>query len=240
MRIPYVVVEVDPLLKGQLAWSSYKKVPVVVVNGVQLNDSSAIIDELDAVVRAGRSAPVAGAGAGSARLSGVAAPVVSGDEREAEWRRWVNDTLVQALTVNIYRSPGEAWRTFDYLTERNFPLWSALPAKALGSSVMYLVAGKRKKTRGWTDERQALYDTCNAWADAVGAAPFLGGATPNAADVEAFGAMRSIHGLDTWRDMLAAGNTRLAGWYGRMEAAVGPSQIMHRIGEAPGAASTFA
>lgn len=39
-RIPYVVVEVDPVLKGQLGFSSYRKVPVAVVNGVQINDSS--------------------------------------------------------------------------------------------------------------------------------------------------------------------------------------------------------
>lgn len=39
-RVPYVVVEVDPVLKGQLSFSKYRKVPIAVVNGVQINDSS--------------------------------------------------------------------------------------------------------------------------------------------------------------------------------------------------------
>eukprot|EP00850_Spirogloea_muscicola_P003114 SM000012S25376 [mRNA] locus=s12:739095:740854:- [translate_table: standard] len=38
--IPYRVVEVNPVGKKELAWSSYKKVPVLVVGEEQLNDSS--------------------------------------------------------------------------------------------------------------------------------------------------------------------------------------------------------
>jgi hypothetical protein len=38
--IPYKVVEVNPLSKKEIKWSEYKKVPIVMVDGEQLNDSS--------------------------------------------------------------------------------------------------------------------------------------------------------------------------------------------------------
>ena len=43
LAVPYRVVEVNPLYKGELAWSEYKKVPVVTVAGEQLNDSTHIM-----------------------------------------------------------------------------------------------------------------------------------------------------------------------------------------------------
>jgi microsomal prostaglandin-E synthase 2 len=44
--IPYRVVEVNPVGKKELKWSDYKKVPVLVVDGVQLNDSTVIMTTL--------------------------------------------------------------------------------------------------------------------------------------------------------------------------------------------------
>lgn len=38
--IPYKVVEVNPLSKKEIKWSDYKKVPILVVDGEQLVDSS--------------------------------------------------------------------------------------------------------------------------------------------------------------------------------------------------------
>ncbi|EXC33538.1 Prostaglandin E synthase 2 [Morus notabilis] len=44
--IPYKVIEVNPLSKKEIKWSDYKKVPILMVDGEQLVDSSAIIDKL--------------------------------------------------------------------------------------------------------------------------------------------------------------------------------------------------
>lgn len=41
--IPYKVVEVNPLSKKEIKWSDYKKVPILVVDGEQLVDSSGTI-----------------------------------------------------------------------------------------------------------------------------------------------------------------------------------------------------
>jgi len=38
--IPYKVVEVNPLSKKEIKWSEYKKVPIIMIDGEQLNDSS--------------------------------------------------------------------------------------------------------------------------------------------------------------------------------------------------------
>ncbi|KAJ6881758.1 prostaglandin E synthase 2-like [Populus alba x Populus x berolinensis] len=44
--IPYKVVEVNPISKKEIKWSDYKKVPILMVDGEQLVDSSAIINKL--------------------------------------------------------------------------------------------------------------------------------------------------------------------------------------------------
>lgn len=38
--IPYKVVEVNPINKKEIKWSDYKKVPILVVDGEQMVDSS--------------------------------------------------------------------------------------------------------------------------------------------------------------------------------------------------------
>lgn len=38
--VPYKVVEVNPLSKKEIKWSDYKKVPILMVDGEQLVDSS--------------------------------------------------------------------------------------------------------------------------------------------------------------------------------------------------------
>jgi microsomal prostaglandin-E synthase 2 len=47
-QLPYSTVEVNPLTKGELRWSSYRKVPVVQMGDEVLVDSSAIISRLAA------------------------------------------------------------------------------------------------------------------------------------------------------------------------------------------------
>lgn len=39
-KIPHKVVEVNPISKKEIKWSDYKKVPILMVDGKQMNDSS--------------------------------------------------------------------------------------------------------------------------------------------------------------------------------------------------------
>ncbi|CAK9148311.1 unnamed protein product, partial [Ilex paraguariensis] len=44
--VPYKVVEVNPINKKEIKWSDYKKVPILMVDGEKMVDSSDIVDKL--------------------------------------------------------------------------------------------------------------------------------------------------------------------------------------------------
>ncbi|XAR64211.1 Prostaglandin-E synthase [Bertholletia excelsa] len=91
--IPYKVVEVNPISKKEIKWSDYKKVPILMVDGENMVDSSDIIDKM------------------FKRLH-PEIPVDSGDE-ETKWRRWVDEHLVHVLSP-IYI--GVLLRLLNHLT----------------------------------------------------------------------------------------------------------------------------
>ena len=234
--IPYIVVEVNPLLKSEVAWArDWGKVPIAVVNGVRVVDSSAIIDYCEELLRRQQQGD---AGTSVAVTDGGPPPLGSGSEEEARWRAWVDSTLVRLLSPNIYRSLPEAWEAFRYMTQRNFsPAAAVLPARVVGSLAMWGLSGRLKARYGITgDVRVALYAALDEWVDSgVGEGrPFLGGARPNLADAAVWGVLRSVRGLSTETDMLA--HSRIGGWHARMAAALeegGGSRLVHRVGEAP-------
>ena len=62
VQLPYSTVEVNPITKGELSWSSYRKVPVVVLDGEVVPDSSAIISRLQAELDAAQQQGGSGKG----------------------------------------------------------------------------------------------------------------------------------------------------------------------------------
>ena len=104
--VPYDVVEVNPLTKSEMAFSKeYKKVPVLVVDGTQINNSAARSC-------AGWKMRVPSAATSEKEKNGAAA------EKEKRWMSWVDDRFVHVVTPNIYRTWTEAFKSFDYITER--------------------------------------------------------------------------------------------------------------------------
>lgn len=71
------------------------------------------------------------------------------------------------------------------------------------------------------DLREALYEASNEWIDAVGKRKFMGGKTPNLADLAVFGVLRAVIGTKTFTDVME--NTKLLPWYTRMADIVGDS-----------------
>ncbi|KAL6504460.1 hypothetical protein OROGR_026383 [Orobanche gracilis] len=51
--IPYKIVEVNPISKKEIKWSDYKKVPILMVDGEEMVDSSDIIDKLTRKIHPG-------------------------------------------------------------------------------------------------------------------------------------------------------------------------------------------
>jgi microsomal prostaglandin-E synthase 2 len=217
-KLPYTVVEVDPLFKREIAWSKdYQKVPIAIIDGRRVTDSGAIISKLDTA----RS------------LSGFKS-VSDGSDIEKEFLKWTDEVWVRLLTINIYRTQSESIAAFDYMTKRNFPSWSAVPAKYFGALVhAHLVQGRLKKKLGVDDERKALYEAAQKWVDAIEArgGDYLGGKEPNLADLAIFGTFRAIEQLDAAKDLVA--NTRIGPWAEKMKEKVGKSALQHRVFESP-------
>lgn len=221
-KLPYRVIEVNPLLKGELKWSDYKKVPVVKMDDEVVVDSSAIISRLAAELDA--------AGGGKKAKTGrraPAKPTAAALEEEAKWRRWVDDKFVKVVTANIYRNWDESWRTFGYLTSETKWGWGTREVARVSGALLMWQIGQRMPTKyGITgDLRQALYDACNEFVDAVGPGrAFMGGSAPNLADLAVFGVMQAVHRMGAFDDMLQ--HSRIAPWYTRMAAAVGESSAI--------------
>lgn len=201
--IPYKVVEVNPLSKKEIKWSDYKKVPILMVDGEQLVDSSVIIDQFSEKLFPKKST-------GSA------------SDEEQKWRKWVDSHLVHVLSPNIYRTTSEALESFDYITSNgNFSFTEKITVKYAGAAAMYVVSKKLKKKYNITDERAALYEAAETWVDALNGREFLGGSKPNLADLSVYGVLRPIRYLRSGKDMVE--NTRIGDWYTRMEKLVGES-----------------
>ncbi|PSC71399.1 prostaglandin E synthase 2-like [Micractinium conductrix] len=240
-KIPYRCVEVNPLTKAELKWSDYKKVPVIVIDGEQVNDSSAIISRLAAEIEASqdggaggssRSGSSKGSGggllaslfgggkAGGSTAGGTAGGAGGGAPEsraeEEKWRRWVDDWFVKVITVNIYRNMHEAFQTFDYLSEHgNFGWVPRQGARVVGATLMWGISGKLKKKYGVEgDVREALYKSADEWVESLQGRPFMGGGFPDLADLAVFGVVRAVTGTDTFNDLMQ--NSKIGSWYARM------------------------
>uniref|UniRef100_A0A2P2KGZ0 Prostaglandin E synthase 2 n=1 Tax=Rhizophora mucronata TaxID=61149 RepID=A0A2P2KGZ0_RHIMU len=159
--IPYKVVEVNPITKKEIKWSDYKKVPILMVDGEQLVESSVIINQLSDKVLSKKKT-----------IDAASDDVV---DEEKKWRRWVDNHLVHVLSPNIYRNTSEALESFDYITSHgNFSYTEKLTVKYAGAVAMYFVSKGLKKKYNITDERAALYEAAETWVDALDGHEFLG------------------------------------------------------------------
>lgn len=100
VQIPYQTVEVNPISKSQLKWSTYKKVPVVLLDSEPIGDSSAIISHLQAALqqRHAEQHPPPQKGWLSAfgrAPAPVESPYKPQSQEERQWRKWVDDRLVK-------------------------------------------------------------------------------------------------------------------------------------------------
>ncbi|KAF0984602.1 hypothetical protein FDP41_000501 [Naegleria fowleri] len=202
-EIPYKIVEVNPLFKSEIKFSKdYKKVPIVVVEGLlnnQLNDSSRIITHLNDVIDT----------SGKMNTTDV-----------VKWRKWVDDTFVHTLAPNIYRSNEEAVEAFEYISEQNgFGWWQKQAVLYGGSFTMYAVAKRLKKKYGIDNEREAIYACGRKWANEAldpSKGPFHGGNEPDLADLAVYGILSSIEGLRTFND-LSKEVPQIGVWYHTMK-----------------------
>nr|XP_060613175.1 prostaglandin E synthase 2 [Anolis sagrei ordinatus] len=246
-QLPYEIVEVNPVMRREIKFSMYRKVPILLADTgstLQLNDSSVIISAIKTYLISRKSLE---------EIVSYYPPMQAQNERgkevteysnkywlmldeketlriyptkdtrveEMKWRKWADDWLVHLISPNVYRSPGEALASFDYIVrEGKFGPVEGLFAKYVGAAAMFFI-GKRLKSRHHLQDnvREDLYKAANDWVKAVGKKRmFMGGAQPNLADLAVFGVLRVMEGLEAFDDMMA--HTKIQPWYHRMEAAI--------------------
>ncbi|XP_037653169.1 prostaglandin E synthase 2 isoform X2 [Choloepus didactylus] len=172
--LPYQVVEVNPVRKTEIKFSSYRKVPILLAQEgdclQQLNDSSVIISALKTYLVSGQPLeeiityypPMkAENDQGKEVIEFCNKYWLMLDEKEAQriyggkearteemkWRQWADDWLVHLISPNVYRTPTEALASFDYIVhEGKFGALEGTVAKYVGAAAMYLIS-KRLKSR---------------------------------------------------------------------------------------------
>lgn len=180
-KIPYDAIEVHPLNKKELAFTpDYKKVPVYIDSkGQQVNDSTPIMRHID------NEFPFRP----FTSLSSVE------KEQEEKWMEWSNG-YVRTIPPLIYRTFGDALKAFDYITHKgNFSWIQRRTVKYSGALVMKLVAKKTAKQLNIIDPVSHFEGKLNEWTEALDGKKFLGGETPNIADLSVFGITHSMNKL---------------------------------------------
>ncbi|KAL4660331.1 prostaglandin E synthase 2-like [Arapaima gigas] len=244
--LPYEIVEVNPIMRQEIKWSEYRKVPVVVLNGtVQINDSSVIISALKTYLISREKTIsqiiVCYPELRSKNEKGKEVieysnkywlmltenesenlyPEKDSRKEEMKWRQWADDWLVHLISPNVYRTPSEALASFDYIVhEGKFGFLEGIFAKYMGASAMYFISKRLKYRHNLQDDvRQDLYKAVNQWVSAIGKKrKFMGGSQPNLADLAVYGVLRVMEGLQAFEDMME--NTKVKTWYQSMEKAI--------------------
>ncbi|XP_078502742.1 prostaglandin E synthase 2 [Lissotriton helveticus] len=252
-KVPYEIVEVNPVLRSEIKFSSYRKVPIVLVgadDALQLNDSSVIISVIKTYLVSKRKS-LAEIVSYYPSMKAVnekgkevieynnkywlmldkqerhsVYPTKEAGKEEMKWRRWVDDRLVHLISPNVYRTPGEALASFDYIVRvGKFGAVEGFFAKYFGAAAMFII-GKRLKSRHHLqdDVRQDLYKAADDWVKAIGKhRPFMGGEQPNLADLAVYGVLRVTEGLETFHDLMS--NSKIGPWYCRMERAIQGNKV---------------
>lgn len=211
-NIPYRVVEVDPLRKTELKRFSedYRKVPIAIVNGEQVNGSGNVIDHVHKLMNGSK-----------AKLSDV----------ESRWIRWLEEYFIHLVAPNIYRSLGESLQTFAYIADNaKFSAWQRSTIRYTGATAMYFVGKKIKKKYEIEDERVAIHEAVREWTSAIrdGGGKFLDGRDkPGVADLSVYGVLRAIQTFDTFKE-LREKNPALAEWFDETKEAVGEECVTER------------
>lgn len=180
--VSYDIVEVNAVLRQQIRWSSYKKVPILLVqvpNGYQqMNDSSMIISCLASYLTDT-----------SVQLEEVASYFPETEFRdddgkvkkeilnryflmlndrmngrsvkdimdERKWRKWADSVLVHTLSPNVYRTKDEALQSFEWFSEvgeweKHFSSWERFLMVYVGAYAMYFISKRLKKRHNLKEE----------------------------------------------------------------------------------------
>ncbi|XP_036769688.2 prostaglandin E synthase 2 isoform X2 [Manis pentadactyla] len=234
--LPYQVVEVNPVQKAEIKFSSYRKVPILLAQegdslrpqdlpGVRpLEDIVTYYPPMKAVNDQGKEVTEFCNKYWLMLDEKEAQRLYGGKEartEEMKWRQWADDWLVHLISPNVYRTPAEALASFNYIVkEGKFGPVEGAVAKYMGAAAMYFISKRLKSRHHLRDDvRKDLYEAADKWVAAVGKdRPFMGGQKPNLADLAVYGVLRVMEGLDAFDDLMQ--HTHILPWYLRVEKAI--------------------
>ncbi|WP_407275215.1 glutathione S-transferase N-terminal domain-containing protein [Halothiobacillus sp. DCM-1] len=194
-KIPYRIIEVNPMTSEELKPLGLKQVPVLVDDGEVIKESSVIVDYLNERY---------------AKL-----PVT---EDAAQWRTWVDQQLVFLLPPIIHKNFLTSWKTFGrVLRTSGFSPIKRCFVRLGGAVAMSRSAPKKAQARGISDAPAALQAAIRHWVDqGLAGRAFHGRDAPDLADLAVFAVLRATDGLVTIQ-LAEAASPGFAPWYAAMK-----------------------
>lgn len=182
-QVPFTEIEVEPMKKKELAFSSdYKKVPIFVdSDGTVVVDSTEIMRYIDKKY---------------AQKKYAQRSLFSGSNRETTLLD-LSEKIAFALPPVIYRSLLDSWRAFSYISKvSSFPFWQKGFIRLFGSIVMYIVAKKKAKSKGITNPEEHLRSLLQALTPMISSEEEIG-----AGDYAVWGILRSVQQLPCFEEI---------------------------------------
>jgi microsomal prostaglandin-E synthase 2 len=216
-KMPYTALDVNPLTKSEISFSKeYKKVPIAVIDGTQVSDSSMILDRLITMSKDQGSLP--------ATFSDKSDPEIS------KWLEYVDKKLAVLLFPNITRNMLESWEAFGYINKvPHFGLAQKLVLRLTGSVAMRLANGKIKRKYSIEDERVALKQAVDEWVESgLAGKKFHGGEKADLADIAVYGCLTSIQEFTAFSWLLEVTPSEFLVWFNRMKIEIGESSCVSR------------
>eukprot|EP00557_Chaetoceros_sp_GSL56_P008828 CAMPEP_0176499490 /NCGR_PEP_ID=MMETSP0200_2-20121128/12955_1 /TAXON_ID=947934 /ORGANISM="Chaetoceros sp., Strain GSL56" /LENGTH=294 /DNA_ID=CAMNT_0017897913 /DNA_START=95 /DNA_END=979 /DNA_ORIENTATION=+ len=211
---PYTVIEVNPLTKDEIKFSEdYRKVPIAMIDGVQVNDSKTINDTL-------LTFPFVLKNLSQRNVLSLDAFQDSPSARR--WETFAREDLAPILYPNICSSLGDSYQAFGYVDNvDNFTSTQKFFIRGIGSLAMYFAASKIKSKRKIVDEREALRNALTQWEEEglkKGENTFGSGSdSPDMGDLCMYGVLKSVSGLKVHDEVILDRDGAVVDWYLRME-----------------------
>ncbi|KAK4529019.1 hypothetical protein GAYE_SCF72G6969 [Galdieria yellowstonensis] len=194
-RLPYSCVPVTAIGRKELRTTNFSKVPVLVVNGMEYNNSFAALWKIQEFVSA------------DVREDERTIPAI-----ERKWLYRVDDRWIPLITPNIAHTLSESYQSMKYLLSVDRYSWyERWSVNWLGPFFLYAMGKKRKWSLGIKDERQELFQQIEEWMADVGDNLFLLGERPCLADLCVFAFLKTLQPFDVMTDIKA--HTNVMSWF---------------------------
>ena len=216
---PQNTIEVNPLTKSELPKGDYRKVPIAILDEVQVNGSDDIVQALleHKHVQSTLESRWRDEG-GSAEMT---METFQSSENSNKWADFASNDLAGLMYPNICRTLSDSFAAFGYVDNVTTftPIQKGL-IKGVGSLAMYMAASKIKKKRNIDDEQEALREAIRKFEheglDGGNKSFGSGQNQPDLGDVTVYGTLTSVKGLPAF-DMALGTSPVVQEWYLRME-----------------------